>query len=151
MIATEFIYLVNQKQVLKKYFNKNFKKIFQYLEMISWRLTAVRSRAKKLMKSKNIASCNLVDVYQEHSFKAGNWRILGLLDSEIGCFSHIIFCFAEVFWSYKIWENCLLFLAKAKAKTKNLLREEQVAIIGPRTQKVSEVTQQTSKELLIQL
>ena len=36
------------EQVLKKYFNKNFKKIFQYLEMISWRLTAVRSRAKKI-------------------------------------------------------------------------------------------------------
>ena len=50
------------------------------------------------METKNIASTNQENVYQEHSFKmeTDNGRILELLDSEIGCFSHGIFCFAEV-------------------------------------------------------
>ena len=49
------------------------------------------------MKTKNIASSNLVDVYPEH-FSRWEWKDFGItaVDSEIGCFSHRIFCFAEV-------------------------------------------------------
>ena len=74
------------------------------------------SRQKKVcQKEKYFSSWNLEDDSNlEVSFKIGAWK-----DSEIGCFSHRTFCFAEVWWQDLGWkfQNCFSQSPKLKSIT----------------------------------
>ena len=55
-------------------------------------INCCQKQTKKKYLKKNISSRNLEDVSNlQVSFKNGVWK-----DSDSGCFSHGIFCFAEV-------------------------------------------------------
>ena len=81
-----------------KNISTNFKKYFKMREMIScsvdvWLQT--EAEEKKFMKTKNIASSNLVDVYPEH-FSRWEWKDFGITGFWNWRFSYRIFCFADV-------------------------------------------------------
>ena len=91
--------------------------------MISWRLTAVRSRRQKLDEDKKIFQV-VIKIYQEHSIKMETDNGGRILAGIIGFWNWLLFSRIFLFcWSLMIiqdlddeWLIRLLFLAKAQTK-----------------------------------